>query len=645
MKTRYKGYTGKLLDVNLTSQTTGEYIVSDMDRERFLGGRYLSTKILWDELKPGIDPLSPENIFIVMTAPLTGTRAPSTSRYDISAKSPITGGIGHSNSGGNFGIHLKKAGWDGIVIRGSADTPVYIEINDDVVQIKNADHLWGKDTHTSQELMKTNDFKKAATMVIGPAGENLVKFACVVCQERVHGRTGMGSVMGSKNLKGLVVKGSKKIDVFQPEKFKEHTKKWIKSLQGHPATGETVPKLGTSMFVALLQRANALPTKNFSRGTFENYNQITGETLAKDHLIRNYGCQSCPIQCGRVVKLDGQEIKGPEYEIMCLFGANLLINDLDAIIRWNRELDLLGLDGVSCGTVLGFAMELNEKGIWKNNLEFGKKENILDILKLIAHREGIGNDLAEGVKYLSEKYGGTDFAPHVKGLELPAYQPQAAVGHALGYATANRGACHLDGGYMIYFEATGPVTLEQFHHRSKPAWVVLDQNLLAAISSGGSCLFTSWTFVPAIAFKAQKSKIISFIIRKILTYTWPSITGLLKLPLVFLKFHIPLLPHSKAIALATGMDMSFGKLIRIGDRGYTMEKLFNLREGIRKKDDKLAKRFTDDLLVKGNKNSRVQLDKMLPQYYKIRGWDENGVPKEKTLKKLDLNFVDISQLN
>jgi len=636
MATRYKGYMGKVLDIDLTSGTVGEYPVTDTDRELFLGGRFLSTKILWDELEKGVDPLSADNLLIVMTSPLTGSGAPSSSRYDISAKSPLTGAIGHSNSGGNFGIHLKKAGYDGVVVRGRAEKPVYLEIDNEKVTIRDGAEIWGLDTQKSQEAMG-----KGGTMAIGPAGENQVKFASVVSQERSHGRTGMGAVMGSKNLKGMVARGNKKVPIEKPDEFKQVIKKWIKMLQDHPATGDFAPRYGTAGVLTSLSMRNALPTKNFTSGSYQDAYSIGGERLADDFLVKNYGCVSCPIRCGRVVNIDGREVKGPEYEILCLLGSNMMINDMDAIIRWNYKLDLLGMDAITVGTLMGFAAELNEKGIWDSGVEFGKSDNIDSILDDIACKRGVGKELAEGVKTLSEKFGGKDFAPHVKGLELAAYEPRGAVGHGLGYATASRGACHLDGGYMIYFEVTGPVTLDPHHYRSKPSWTILDQNLLAAISAGGNCLFTSWTFVPSAAFKVPGSRVLSSVISWLLTHTWLLIDWTVKMPKSLLKMHLPMLPHSKAIALSTGMKMDFGKYYMVGERGYTMERLFNLREGIDKSTDTLAKRFTDEELIPGNKKTKVPLSKMLPKYYRLRGWNKDGIPRKKTLKKLGLNFIQV----
>lgn len=634
MASRYDGYMGKVLDINLSTGEIGEYPVSDEDRERFLGGRFLSTKIMWDELAPGIDPLSEENILIVMTSPLTGTGAPSTSRYDISAKSPLTGAVGHSNSGGNFGIRLKRAGWDGMIVRGKADKPVYIEVDQDRIHIRDAGKIWGMDTQAAQAAMG-----KGGTLAIGPAGENRVKFATVVSQERSHGRTGMGAVMGSKNLKGMVARGKCKIPIRDRERFRKSVRKWTRMLKSHPATGQAAPRYGTAVFLTALSAGNALPTKNFSRGSYEAADKISGQRLAEEYLVKNEGCVSCPIRCGRVVELDGKNVKGPEYEILCLMGSNLLIDDLEAIIRWNYELDLLGMDTITVGNLLGFAAELNEKGLWDNGIRFGQKENIATVLEDIAYRRGIGADLAEGVRFLSKKYGGEAFAAHVKGLEIAAYEPRASVGHGLGYATASRGACHLDGGYLVYLEVTGPITLNPIHLRSKPGWVILDQDLLAAISAGGNCLFTSWTFVPGIAFTLSRFRWVAKTITWMLTRSWPVVDALLKVPPVFMRLHVPLLPHSKVIKQVTGMKMDFGRFSRVGARGYTLERLFNLREGFGKQADTLPKRFTDEPLPESKKNSKVPIGKMLPKYYKLRGWDADGVPRKKTLKKLGLDFA------
>jgi aldehyde:ferredoxin oxidoreductase len=632
MASKFKGYMGRICDINLSTGSVGEYPLADEDREKYLGGRFVATKILWDELNPGADPLSPENILIVMTSPLTGTGAPSTSRYDISAKSPLTGLIGHSNSGGNFGMHLKRAGFDGVIVRGKAPKPVYIEFDNGSVHIRDASSIWGMNTQDAQKAMG-----QGGTMAIGPAGENLVLFASVVSQERSHGRCGMGAVMGSKNCKGMVARGSEKIPIHNNEEFKKHIKQWITMLQKHPATGEFAPRYGTAGFLTALSMNNALPTKNFSRGQYERAWNIGGERLAEEFLVKNSGCISCPIRCGRIVEINGKEVKGPEYEILSLLGSNMLIDDLDAIIKWNYQLDLLGLDAITTGTLMGFAAELNERGVWKCGIEFGKKDNISQIIEDIAYKRGIGEELSKGVRYLAKKYNAQEYAPQVKGLELAAYEPRASVGHGLGYATASRGACHLDGGYMIYFEVTGPVTLNPHHYRSKPSWTILDQNLLAAVSAGGNCLFTSWTFVPNIAYKVPGRKWLFSLLQFILTHTWILIDLTVKMPKWLMRLHIPLLPHTKAIELATGMKMDFGRYYLVGERGYTLERMFNIREGLTAKDDSLPARFTQEPLMFGKKGYTVPLDKMLKKYYKLRGWDALGRPTKRLLKKLEID--------
>ncbi len=642
MTSAYSGYMGRVLDIDLTTGKTGEYPVSDRERELFLGGKFMSTKILLDQTPAGIDPLSEENILIIMTSPLNGTGAPSSSRYDISAKSPQTGAIGHSNSGGNFGIFLKRAGWDGAVIRGKAKKPVYIEITEENVEIMDAKSLWGKNTRETQETML--DGRKGGSMAIGIAGENLVKFASIVSEERSHGRTGMGAVMGSKNLKGMIALGSRKPEIRQPEAFKKTVRKWIKALQAHPATGEYSPKYGTAFFLTPLSKNNTLPTKNFTSGTFEGSHKISGEYLAEKYLLKNSGCLSCPIRCARVVEHEGKEIKGPEYEILCLMGSNIMNDDIEKIIQWNYELDLLGMDSISTGTILGFAMELNEKGIWNNGLEFGKTDNISDILQKMARRDGMGNDLAEGVRFLSKKYGGADFAPHAKGLEIAGYSPRGTVGQGMGYAVSPRGACHLDAGYTVYFEVTGPVVLNQFHQKSKPPYVVLDQNMFGAISAAGNCLFTGWPILPGPLYKIPEHRKLSSILSATLTHSSGLISGMLKLPPGLQKFDMPGISHTRALREATGMKMDFGRFMEIGERGYTLDRIYNLREGIDRSQDTLAKRFTDEPLIKNEKNSVVRLDQQVPIYYSLRGWDKNGIPKEKTLRKLDLDFIDLKEI-
>ncbi|MCD6280123.1 MAG: aldehyde ferredoxin oxidoreductase family protein [Deltaproteobacteria bacterium] len=634
MASRYKGYMGKILEINLTTGKIGEYEISDDERETFIGGKYLSTKILWDRLMPGTDPLGEGNILVVMTSPFTGSGAPSTSRYDISAKSPLTGAIGHSNSGGNFGIHLKRAGFDGIVIRGRAEDPVYIEIDFGNVSIKDAADLWGLDTEETQDRLG-----KGGKIVIGPAGENQVLYASIVSEERTHGRCGLGAVMGSKNLKAIVAKGAKRVPVYNETLFNELRKKWFQVLKSHPYTGNMLPRYGSASFLKYINSGNTLPTHDFTRGNFERAGNISGERLAEKYMTRNYGCVSCPVRCGRRVMIGDKEVKGPEFETLALFGSNLDLDDMEKIIEWNHKLDLLGLDSISTGTTIGFAMELSEKGLWNNGLSFGNPDDIGKVIEDIAYRRGIGDELAEGTKRLARKYGGEDFAPHVKGLELPAYEPRGSVGHGLGYATASRGGCHLDAGYIVMYERVIPSPWEPYDTKSKPSLTVLSQSLLGGISAMGSCLFSALTAFPKPMIKLEQDSVVSGIISRILTHSYRMTELILRLPANALPVHLPfsMVPHTRAFEALTGMRMRLGDLLHVGYRGYTLERMFNIREGITKADDTLSRRFTSVLQQPLNPDSRVRLDEMLPRYYRLRGWDEEGVPRQAELKRLGLS--------
>lgn len=459
MGTNYKAFTGKALMVDLTTGAMTDYMITDEDRDKYLGNKGIAAKILYDCMEPGIDPLSPENHFVISTAALTGTGAPCSSRFNVSTKSPLTGIILASNCGGNFGIYLKRAGLDVLILKGRAAKPVYLEVKDQTVVIKDAGEFWGMDTDQTQKAMTKIYGKKCGQMAIGPAGENLVRFACILSGERALGRAGVGAVMGSKNVKALVALGDQKPEVAEPEKFKAAIKAWINYLKNHPVTGNTLPAYGTAGLLLKASTLNCLPTKNFKTGTFEFAAEISGEALAEKHLVKNDGCQSCPIRCGRVVEFEGENVKGPEYETVGMFGSNIGNKDLGKIVEWNVLMDRLGMDTITAGGVFAFTMEATENGLMKSDLKFGKIDNIPKYIEQIAYRRGLGNDMAEGVLRLAEKFGGFDYAMHAKGLEFAAYEPRGAVGQGLGYATANRGGCHLNSGYLVYFEALGPVNI------------------------------------------------------------------------------------------------------------------------------------------------------------------------------------------
>ncbi len=618
-------FTGKILTVDLTDRSVKEYIFSDEDRSLFLGNKGIGAKILYDNLAAGLDPLSADNCLVLSTAILTGTGAPCSYRFNVSTKSPLTGLILSSNCGGNFGVELKKSGLDALVITGSSDRPVYIVIEDEDVQIKSADGLWGDDTQETQVKLEEIYGKKIGQLVIGPAGENLVRYACMISGERAIGRGGAGAVAGSKNLKGIIAKGSRKVEVADKPRFKKAIKNWTKLLQKHPTTGKTLPSYGTASLVMPANNKNVLPTRNFEYRNYKDAYEISGENLADKHLVKNSGCRACPIRCGRVVKVDGKDVKGPEFETIGMFGSNIDNSDLSLINSWNVVMDKLGMDSISAGGSIAFAMEATEKGLIKSDLQFGKMDNIEKHLYDIAYRRGVGNDLAEGAMRLSEKFGGKEFAVHSKGMEFAAYDPRGSVGHGLGYATANRGGCHLNAGYMVYFEALGPVNLPPTQTWGKAPFTVLQQNLFEAVSCCGTCIFTTYAAIPAFASKLPQEGIFASLIGWGMLASAPFITMLLKIPSWLLPVNLPQIPYSGVVKHALGNRMTFGRFMDVGARVFNLERMFNVREGM----------VLDEL----PQRTEIPLLAMLGKYYSVRGWDVNGVPTAATLKRYNLSFA------
>ena len=632
MSTKFGAYCGKVLKVDLTTRKVEEYPFSDEERELFLGGKIMAAKIIYNNVTEKIDPLSPENMLVITTGPMNAIGAPCSSRFNCSTISPLTGYYTSSNCGGDFGLHLKRAGLDGLIVTGKSDEKVYLYVTPDGVEFKNADALWGLKTGATQEAIP----EKGGKFVIGPAGENLVKYACVISGERAAGRGGVGAVFGSKNLKGIVAYGIKSPAVHDRDKLRQVNKEWTERLKAHPTTGNQLPKLGTAGLVTSMQAKNLLSTHNYRSGKYEHFEDISGETLHDEHLVRNSGCTTCPIRCARVVKVDGKEVKGPEVETLGLFGPNILNHDIQSIFDWNYEMDELGMDTISCGNTISFAMELNEKGMWDNGLEFGKIDNIRQVIDDIAHRRGIGDDLAEGSKRLSEKFGGKEFAMNVKGMELAAYEPRGAVGQGLGYAVANRGGCHLNGGYLVVMEGLG-LSVNPYTTGAKAGLCAMFQDLMETCSAGGNCLFTTYAFFPMFLMN-KPNGMIARIVNTVATKIGFAIALILRVPTA-VAMHMPfnMLPHTKAIQAATGMKMTFGKFIRIGERGYNLERMIDVRLGVSSKDDTLPERLTTELQIATNPKSKVPIDKLKKKYYKVRFWDENGIPTKKLLKRLKID--------
>jgi len=597
------GYAGKILRVNLTDQTIK---VEDLNLDwarRFIGGRGLATKYLFEEIDPKVEPFSPGNKLIITTGPLTGTSVPTGGRYMVVTKSPLSETIACSNSGGFFGAELKAAGYDMIILEGKAEKPVYLAIEDEKVEIKDASHLWGKLVSETTDALKEAYGDKAKVLAIGPGGENLVRFAAVINDyDRAAGRSGVGAVMGSKNLKAIVVKGSKGVAVADEQKVKDVVASKIKILRENPVTGEGLPAYGTAILVNIINEHGIFPVANFQKAYTPYADQISGETISKTILTKKHACFRCPIACGRVVRLkDGREVGGPEYETVWAFGADCEVYDLDAISEANYWCNEYGLDTISTGTTIAAAMELYQRGYIKEeeiasdglSLKFGDPEAIVGWTIKIGKREGFGNKLAEGSYRLCSLYGVPELSMTVKRLELPAYDPRGVQGHGLVYATSNRGGCHVRG-YVISAEILEiPQKLDRFSTENKAYWAKLFQDLTAVIDSLGMCLFTS--------------------------------------------FALTLKDYTELINAVCGTDHTEETLLKAGERIYNLERLFNLKAGIDPSQDTLPKRLLEEPIPEGPSQGQVhKLKEMLSEYYKIRGWDEKGYPKEETLKSLEV---------
>ncbi len=596
------GYNGKVLRINLKQKSV---IVEALDLEKakkFIGGRGLGTKMFMDEVDPRVDALSPENKLLIVTGPLTGTTAPTGGRYMVVTKSPLSGTIASSNSGGHWGAELKAAGFDAIIVEDKSATPVYITIEDDKVEIKDAAMLWGKVVSETTDLLKQEMPDKARILTIGPAGEQLSRMAAIMNDyDRAAGRSGVGAVMGSKNLKAIAVKGSGKTQIFNEEKLKATNSICLKNIKENGVTGAGLPTYGTAVLVNIINENGVLPTNNFQSAVFDKADDISGEAMTNNYLIRKNPCYRCPIACGRWVKIEdmGIEVGGPEYETMWAFGSDCGVDDIVAIFKANYWCNEYGLDTISVGATIAAAMELYQKGYIKEAelngtpLEFGNKEAVVEWTKKIGKAEGLGAKMAEGSFRLCEAYGAPELSMSVKKLELPAYDPRGIQGHGLQYATSNRGGCHVRG-YMISPEILGiPEKLDRFSLDGKAQWVKIFQDLTAVIDSLGLCLFTSFAMGAEI--------------------------------------------YADLYNAACGTEHDVESLLEAGERIYNIERLFNIQAGIDPAQDTLPKRLLEEPIPEGPSKGNVhRLSELLPEYYASRGWDKVGIPTSERLTKLGL---------
>lgn len=595
------GYCGKILRINLT---TGQINKENLDIQaalKFIGGRGLGSYILTREVDPGIDALSPENKIIIATGPLSGSSAPTGGRYMVVTKSPLSGTVASSNSGGFWGAELKRAGYDLIILEGKSDKPCYIYINDDIVEIRDAAAYWGKLVWKTTDLLieEAND-TKAKVMAIGPAGEKQSLLASIMNDKyRAAGRSGVGAVMGSKGLKAVVVRGTGDYVTANSEETKTILKAIRQKIKENDVTGKGLPTYGTSILVNVINESGIYPTNNFQESYFQTADKTSGETLAEKYLVKNTACFHCPIACGRLSSLDGVKAEGPEYETVWAYGASCGVDDLEAIIKANNWCNEYGLDTISAGATIACAMELYEKGLITPDeidgpqLKFGSAEAIVEWTRKMGAAEGFGAKLASGSYRLAQEYGDAELSMSVKKLEIPAYDPRGVQGHGLQYATSNRGGCHVRG-YMISPEILGlPEKLDPFSLEGKAVWVKIFQDLTAVIDSLGLCLFTSFA-LGADDYKDMFNAIV-------------------------------------------GQDWTTESLLKAGERIWNLERTFNLKAGIGPDQDKLPRRLVEDPIPNGPCKGKVHhLGELLPGYYKERGWSEQGLPSEAKLAQLEL---------
>ena len=594
-------YNGEVLRVNLTERTIN---VEPLDMEKavkYIGGRGLGTRMLLDEGCATVEPLSADNKLIYITGPMTGTAVPTGGRYMVVTKSPLTGMIACSNSGGVWGAMLKYAGWDAIIVEGKADAPVYLEINDKEVKLHDASYLWGKQSLETEKLLKEKH-EGYSVLNIGPAGENQALLAAIMNDgDRAAGRSGVGAVMGSKNLKAIVVKATKtQIDPHDVDALRTAAVDCIKKLRANAVTGEGLPTFGTAVLVNIINNIGAMPTKNWQESYYPEADQFSGETMKDTSLVKNHACHRCPIGCGRVVKLaDGNVVGGPEYEPLWAYGANCDNTDLDVINKANEICNEMGLDAISTPCTIAAAMELYQRGLITDAdcdgvpLTWGNKEALTTWTEWMATgKNPLAKLMGDGSYRLCEHYGVPELSMSVKKQEIPAYDARAIQGIGITYATSNRGGCHVRG-YMISPEVLGlPEQLDRTTVEGKAEWAKIFQDLTAVIDAMGMCLFSSF------ALGAPE--------------------------------------YAALLNAGTGTNYDVNGLLEVGDRIYNLERMFNKAAGMKPEDDRLPKRIAEDEIVNGpSKGMHSQIKLTLPQYYEARGW-KDAFPTEETLKRLGL---------
>jgi aldehyde:ferredoxin oxidoreductase len=599
------GYGGKILRVDLT---TGKVQWEKTDPQfmvKVIGGRGLNSRRLFLELKRDVDPLSPENLLLIGVGPLTGTLLTGSAYFTISGKSPLTGILGDSAAGGHFGPELKQAGYDQIIITGRSDRPSYLLITDDHAEVRDASHLWGKDIWETTAVLRKelgdNAFQIAA---IGPAGENLVKFATVACNNsRMCGRTGMGCLFGSKHLKAIAVRGTQPVTVADTLVYKELCETIDRKIVTHPEF-EKRKTLGTTMLMTALNGLGILPTNHFQKGVCDYVDRISGERLAKEFKVKNKSCFNCNVHCSRYTMTEDVEGEGPEYETLCTYSSRLGNDDLGFALTMNAYLNRMGLDSVSSGEAIGWAMECVQRGLLTKDdfdgldLTWGNRDAIEKILQMIVYREGVGDAFAEGTRNLAQRFGrGTDaFAFHVKGLDLICGDPRGIKAYGLTYAIASRGGDHLRA--EPFFELTARYDEAERRFGTRDAANRLSED--------------------------GKAALVDYSERLALITDCITMCKNIGLCMDILDIE----SSSKLLRAGTGLEFTPGRVDEILKNHIVSDRLLNIEFGVKSSLDTLPTRFTQEPLEEGpSRGSVVNIDKMVREYYRIKGWDERGNPR------------------
>lgn len=602
-----KGWMGTVLRVDLSSGRIEKEPLSPQLAANYVGGRGLATKLLYDELKIECDALTPENMLIFANGPLTMTGALSSGRYMVVTKSPLTGTICSSNSGGYFPGSFKAAGYDVIVFSGKADKPVYLWINDDSVEIRDAEHFWGMDTRETTRAIIRETHKEARVACIGPAGENLVRFAAIMNDgDRAAARSGVGAVMGSKNLKGVAVRGTKGVRVADPEKLMEATA--IADHIKQSDLGIAFSEFGTPLFVDTMNAFNIMPTKNFQEGFFEEGDMINGAEIIDRTLVRPKSCYGCALSCGRSTRLPKNAKyqgrgEGPEYETCYSLGSNIMVGDLEALTKMNYICNEMGMDTMDAGTTLATIMELYEKGLVGQTdigypMKWGDADNCIQLLYQIAKGEGFGKIAAMGSRYIAKSYGAPEVSMTSKAQGFAGYHPRGMVGQGLLYATSPEGGNHTTGN-TIQSEINGiPEPMDPLSPAEKPELVIKRQNETAFVDCCGVCVF------PYMLMEEGTKVIASF------------------------------------YSAVTGVAHDEDDVRELGERVFNLERSFNCRLGFARREDALPQRLTHVPHTRGfGEGNTVPLEEMLDKYYQLRGWTPNGRPTAEALEKMGVSVI------